>query len=140
MGAMICKVFCDDPNRQRLKAVFTYSIQPRLLRRAQLNGVSKGGEHPLWSRAGFKPRSRFKLIAARRKVLTIYASRRCLGPRRAAQEAGGRRRETISRTVGTVSIRRKVLSSSCALGRPMIMSVQPKNFFSISSSVKKSGG
>ena len=26
-----------------------------------LNGVSKGGEHPLWSRAGFKPRSRFLL-------------------------------------------------------------------------------
>jgi len=36
--------------------------KPRLLRRAQLNGVSKGGEHPLWSRAGFKPRSRIKLI------------------------------------------------------------------------------
>jgi len=32
------------------------------LRRAQLNGVSKGGEHPLWSRAGFKPRSRIHLI------------------------------------------------------------------------------
>ena len=36
--------------------------KPRLLRRAQLNGVSKGGEHPLWSRAGFKPRSRIHLI------------------------------------------------------------------------------
>ena len=35
---------------------------PRLLRRAPLNGVSKGGEHPLWSRAGFKPRSRIQLI------------------------------------------------------------------------------
>jgi len=33
----------------------------RLLRREQLDGVSKGGEHPLWSRAGFKPRSRIKL-------------------------------------------------------------------------------
>ena len=37
--------------------------KPRLLRRAQLNGVSKGGEHPLWSRAGFKPRSRIQLIS-----------------------------------------------------------------------------
>ena len=35
--------------------------KPRLLRRAQLNGVSKGGEHPLWSRAGFKPRSRCQI-------------------------------------------------------------------------------
>ena len=36
--------------------------KPRLLRRAQLNGVTKGGEHPLWSRAGSKPRSRINLI------------------------------------------------------------------------------
>ena len=36
--------------------------KPRLLRRAQLNGISKGGEQPLWSRAGFKPRSRIYLI------------------------------------------------------------------------------
>ena len=28
---------------------------PRRLRRAQLNGVSKGGEHPLWSPARLIP-------------------------------------------------------------------------------------
>ena len=37
----------------------------RVVRRAQLNGVSKGGEHPLWSRSGFKPRSRSRLIVKR---------------------------------------------------------------------------
>ena len=37
--------------------------KPRLIGRAQLNGVSKGGEHPVWSRAGFKPRSRIQLIS-----------------------------------------------------------------------------
>ena len=33
-------------------------VNPRLLRREQLNGVSKGGEHPLWLRAGSIPRLR----------------------------------------------------------------------------------
>jgi hypothetical protein len=39
------------------KRLFKSNI-PRCLRRAQLNGVSKGGEHPLWSRAGLIPRAR----------------------------------------------------------------------------------
>jgi hypothetical protein len=38
-------------------------IKPRLLR-AQLNGVSKWGEHFLWSPAGFKPRGRTQLVFA----------------------------------------------------------------------------
>ena len=37
--------------------------KPRLLR-AQLIGVSKGGEHSLWSPAGFKPRGRTQLVFA----------------------------------------------------------------------------
>jgi len=58
-----------------IQLLFLILSKPRLLwfdcphhpealegRRAQLNGVSKGGEHPLWSRAGFKPRSRIQLI------------------------------------------------------------------------------
>jgi hypothetical protein len=32
--------------------------KPRLLRRGQHHGVSKGGEHSLWSRAGSEPRPR----------------------------------------------------------------------------------
>jgi len=52
----------------RLKLIL---IKLRLLRRKQLNGVSKGGEHPLWSRAGFNPRSRIQLILSLGLVLTL---------------------------------------------------------------------
>jgi len=52
------KVYLDDDMDSNALIL----SKPRLLRRAQLNGVSKGGEHPLWSRAGFEPRSRIHLI------------------------------------------------------------------------------
>ncbi len=56
----------------------------RLLRRAQLKGVSKGGEHPLWSRTGFKPCSRIQLTSHRPypevgagSIGAVPISRRC---------------------------------------------------------------
>jgi hypothetical protein len=65
---------CDDSVNVKVVDCFKSNI-PRCLRRAQLNGVSKGGEHPLWSRAGFIPRSRnarlivfVELCAEHRKV------------------------------------------------------------------------
>jgi ABC-type antimicrobial peptide transport system permease subunit len=48
-----------------LTLLFNLNI-PRCLRRAQLNGVSKGGEHPLWSRAGLIPRARNAWFIAHR--------------------------------------------------------------------------
>ena len=54
---------------QTIRSIFLSILsKPRRWRRAQ--GVAKGGEHPLWSRAGFKPRSRIQLIVA--LCLTVY--------------------------------------------------------------------
>ena len=46
--------------------------KPRLIGRAQLNGVSKGGEHPLWSRVGFKPSSRIQWILQGASSASIF--------------------------------------------------------------------
>jgi len=48
------------PRRSSARPGMLVLSQPRLLERAQLNGLFKGGEPPLWSRAGFKPRSRIQ--------------------------------------------------------------------------------
>jgi len=55
--------------------------KPRLMRRAHLNGVSKGGEHPFWSRAGFKPRSRINLIIRILRDLGVVVVKKGLYPR-----------------------------------------------------------
>jgi len=58
------------PRRSSARPGMLVLSQPRLLERAQLNGLFKGGEPPLWSRAGFKPRSRIQWIA---NVVARYA-------------------------------------------------------------------
>jgi hypothetical protein len=46
---------------------------PRNSLRAQLNGVSKGGEHPLWSSAGSIPRRRNAPLIEKMLVLVLFA-------------------------------------------------------------------